>query len=487
MKGRFRLFMGAALFRFPSCQWRAKFTQVAKISVTCSLVALLLITLIPPRASAQKQQPEGPTLATDNDCQQPNILVIVSDDQPKESMRVMNFMQRMRGVVRFSNFYLNFGLCCPSRATIMTGLYSHHHGVENNGEGYQLDANQTIFVALDRAGYDTALIGKFMNGFPWDRGKRWVPSGLDHSLVFGGGYYDYRAFENGKVVRYGHRPEDYKTDVQIAMALDFIKSTREDPFFLIWAPEAPHAPRIPAPRDRNGFRKINYHSPAIDESDIRDKPAWVQDLPLVDLAEMRERRRGVYRTLQSVDRGIRRMFAALRRKGKLDCTVLFYLTDNGFAFGEQRWIGKRCPYDACMGSPLYVRLPSLKGRRRVAIPTSNVDIAPTIAELARASLLRKPDGRSLLPLLEDRKVRWRRGVLLRGHSYGQKAYDVYKALKQDFDFWGVRTQRWKYIEYRTGEQELYDIRRDKWELHNLVGKGYPKVTRDLARVLRKLR
>lgn len=456
---------------------------------TCLTLSFLLLGILLPEAG-KSQTAEKPETQVATSCEQPNILLVISDDQPLESMKYMDFMSGMDEVIRWDNFYHNFGLCCPSRASIMTGLYSHHTGVENNGEGYKLDASKTIFVSLKNAGYDTALIGKFLNGFPWNRGKKWTPPGIDETLVFAGkGYYHYRVFANGVIKKYGYGSRNYKTDVQADMAVDYIRSRGEDPFFLTWAPEAPHSPRTPANRHKGLFAGTNFSTPAINEASLADKPAWVQGLPLVDASKMTEKRRDVYRSLQAVDDGVRAMYKALKKEGKLDCTVIVYTTDNGFAFGEHRWVGKRCPYDACNQGPLWIRVPGQQSRH-IATPVSNVDIAPTIAEMAGAKLLRNPDGSSLLPMIKGEKSKWRKGVLLRGHSYGDKAYDVYSQLKMDFDFWGVRTQKWKYIEYSSGEKELYHMSKDRFELNNLAqveGKGYRKVKKALSRLIYKLK
>jgi arylsulfatase A-like enzyme len=233
-------------------------------------------------------------------------------------------------------------------------------------------------VWLHRAGYFTGLVGKYLNRYPFGRGP-YVPLGWDRwagKMQGGGGsvYYHYTLVEQGFPVPYGSEPEDYSTDVIAAWAVEFIRTVPEDrPFFLEITPTAPHSPWIPAPRDAGAYASTPVaEPPSVGEEDVSDKPAWIRGLPergpgvraLID-----QDRRRAYEALRSVDDAVRKVVEALRERGELEDTVILYLTDNGFSFGEHRWVGKQCPYEECIRTPFLVRYPGAPphadGHRRI--------------------------------------------------------------------------------------------------------------------------
>jgi arylsulfatase A-like enzyme len=422
-----------------------------------------------------------------------NVVVILTDDQTADSLprepSVMPFLQAAAGDptehwVTFPSAFVNTPLCCPSRATLLTGRYAHHHGVLTNEDGARLDEATTVAAWLDAAGYHTGLVGKYLNAYPFGRSS-FVPAGWDEWWGKAQGpatslYYDYTLIEQGAAVRFGDAPEDYLTDVLADRAVGFIRDAPEDePFFLWFAPTAPHPPWVPAPRHVGAFAGLPISSPpSVGEADVSDKPAWVRVLPEIDPAKratLLEQHRESFETLLAVDDAIRSIVGALRTRGDLERTVIAFVSDNGYSFGEHRWIAKRCPYDECTGVPFLVRYPPVQGRVEPAL-VSAVDLAPTIAELAGVAPPAFVDGTSLVPVLE-------------GHEGGSGT--VYSEWVGDADipaWWQLRTSTFAYIELGTGERELYDLRADPYELENAIhDSAYASVVERFAVALERFR
>ncbi len=424
----------------------------------------------------------------------PNIVLILTDDQTADSLPheppVMPFLQaRIEDPgdhwVAFASAFVNTPLCCPSRASLLTGRYSHETGVRTNLDGAALDEGDVLPVWLHRSGYRTAMIGKYLNEYPFD-GLPSVPPGWDEWLAKRQGaqssaYYDYAVVNRGATARHGTLAADYSTDVFADAAVDFIRTAPPThPFFLLVAPTAPHRPWTPAPRDAGAYASMPVAVPAnVGEPDVSDKPGWVGALPPMTperVAQLREIRRRAYETLRAVDRLVARVLGALEARGLLDRTVVFFLTDNGMSLGEHRWVGKTCPYEECVRTPLVVRYPSATARVDDHL-VSNVDLAPTIAELAAVDPGRPFDGMSLVPLLEGYGDGWREAVLL------EYAGDVHVPA-----WWGLRTERFALIEYVTGERELYDLSSDPLQLWNrALDPEYSAEAARLAELLAALR
>jgi arylsulfatase A-like enzyme len=262
-------------------------------------------------------------------------------------------------------------------------------------------------------------------------------------------------------------------------AVGFIRSAPADrPFLLYFAPTAPHAPRLPAREYRGSWTEPIERPASFDEPDVGDKPAWVRSIGRFD-PETRQRlddeRTRQYETLRSVDDAVAAIVAALRARGELGNTVVFFLTDNGYAFGEHRWRAKSCPYEVCVGTPLLVRYPGATSRT-VTTPVSAVDLAPTIAALAGV----RPgpvDGLNLVPTLEGRPGPARAGLLIQ-----------FPGDARIPGWWQVRTERYAYVEYDTGETELYDAVRDPDQLTNVAGTAAGAgVAAELSALLHELR
>jgi arylsulfatase A-like enzyme len=391
---------------------------------------------------------------------QPNILVILTDDQSYDSIpQTPAPMPYLQGRVlnpadhwaRFSRAYLNTPLCCPSRASLLTGRYSHHHGVDDNSEGNKLDESSTLATWLDDAGYRTGLVGKYFNNYPWNRGNYTPPGWDDWAAVVGeiDLYYNYRINDNGTLTTYGTDPDDYSTDVLRDRALDFLDESSSDPFFLYFAPNAPHSPRTPAPRHAGlGTSFPNVRNPSFNEANVSDKPEWIRKLPLLNSNAIKKQdkfRRDSYLTLLAVDEAIAALIGEIEQQGKLDNTIIVFTTDNGFSYGEHRHQGKLCAHLRCSATPLFIRTP---GTTSAAIPglVSNVDIAPTLAELAGVVPASPVDGHSLVPLMTGAQTQVRQDVLIRW--IGNRFVPQY---------WALRNATYTYVEYANGEVELYDL------------------------------
>lgn len=432
----------------------------------------------------------------------PNVVVVMADDQTVESMRVMANVNSLIGAqgATFANSFVSFPLCCPSRATFVTGQYGHNHTVMGNAPpqgGYEKLAPthaNTLPGWLRAAGYQTVHIGKYLNGYGRQRPTE-VPAGwaewygsIDPSTYQ---FYNYTLNENGRLVRYGSAPQDYQADVYTAKAVDAVRrlAPRAEPFFLSVAYLAPHSggprepgdPRnqptpVPAPRHRNRYAAEPMPTnPAFNEADVSDKPAAVRRRPLLNpnrIAAVTENYRQRLESLLAVDEGVAAIVRALQEAGELDDTLVVYTADNGFFHGEHRISsGKVQHYEPSARVPLLLRGPGVPRGVRVTQPAVNVDLAATIVDAADARPGRVQDGISLLGLLRDRTRFVGRDVLLETPSYV-----------------AIHTPRYVYVEHTSGERELYDLVRDPYELASQhANPALAQVRSDLARRLIALR
>jgi N-acetylglucosamine-6-sulfatase len=436
----------------------------------------------------------------------PNVIVITTDDQTVENLRVMKNVRNllMRQGTTFDNSFVSFPLCCPSRATFLTGQYSHNHQAVGNSPAAgwdRFDHTNTLAVWLQRAGYATALVGKYLNGY-WKRAPRYVPPGWSEwhaGLKLG--YLGHTMNENGRVVAYrATNPRSYQTDVYTRKAVDVIRRRAPSPrpFFMWVSYWAPHhgTPRdlddpsdvlspSPAPRHRDRFALLRLPRwPSLNERDVSDKPAWVRRRPLLSvdrLAAMRERYQQRLESLLAVDEGVAAIVKELRKRGELSRTLLVFTSDNGFLEGQHRVpSGKTLLYEPSIRVPLIVRGPGVPRRLRLKQPVANVDLAPTIVDVANARARLVMDGRSLLPLFRDPRVEWGRDILIeRGPGarlFGPRLFTA------------IRTPRYMFAEHSTGERELYDLALDPDQLDNVSGAAAdPAFESELGRRLARLR
>jgi arylsulfatase A-like enzyme len=418
--------------------------------------------------------------------QRPNVVVVMTDDQDAGSVSVMNSLDRFvaqRGVT-FDNFFATFPLCCPSRASFLTGQYPHNHGVLSNGGpkggADELDDSRTLPVRLDRAGYRTGFVGKYLNGFSGND----IPPGWDEwNRTAGSKMYDYGLVQDGRRVAYGSRARDYQTDVVARKAKHIIATTpRSRPLFLTVSTLAPHGepgvdsrrnPR-PAERHRRAFERTSLPKPpSFNERDMSDKPRRIRDKPRITrrgARKLTERYQDRLASLLAVDDLVKKLVKKLRRRNELDNTVIMFTSDNGFMLGEHRVKGKKRLYEESVGVPLVMSGPGIPGgltRRQV---TGNIDLAPTILDLANVSGARRMDGTSLLPVINDPSVASDRELLLRNARST-----------------AIRTPDFLYADHRQNESELYDMRDDPFQLESLHDEPrFQDVKNDLEKRLRAL-
>jgi len=432
-----------------------------------ALVAPALLTH-PDHAEAQAAKP-------------PDVVLIITDDQRWDTLQWMPHVQELLvgPGMTFTNGFVVNPLCCPSRASILTGQYAHTTGVYGAGQFESFRDESTIATWLDAAGYRTGLIGKYINGY---QDATLVPPGWDRWLAFadpdGPGYYDYLLSDQGTATQYGSGPEDYSTDVFADEAIRFIRDTpAAEPLLLYFAPRAPHRPAIPAPRHVDSLLGLEpFRPPAFDERNVNDKPAYVRlHSPMNEDKEARidDLRRSQLESLQAVDEAIRAIIDELAAAGRLSHTLIFFTADNGFLLGEHRLLGKLVPYEESIRVPFVVRYDAA-----VTAPGSieelalNIDLAPTIVDVSGTQSDISFDGRSLAPLLVDPAGDWRTMFLVEHDRYPD--VPAYCALRT-----GTRL----FVRYATGEEELYNLVRDPAELVSRLSFSGISTLRDELREL----
>jgi N-acetylglucosamine-6-sulfatase len=461
------------------------------------MTRLLLVTLVLSGAFVA-----GSGSAADSPVARPNIVVVMTDDQTLESMRVManvNALIGRRGVT-FRNSFASFPLCCPSRATFLTGQYAHNHRILGNRPprgGYEKlvpTQTNTLPVWLRAAGYRTVHVGRYLNGYGLARPTE-IPEGWDEwyapvdPTTFR--YYGYTQNENGTLVTYGSSVRDYQTDVTTGKAVDAIRrlGRRSEPFFLSVAYIAPHngAPQepgdpagvatpVPAPRHKGRFDAELLPRPrSFNEANILDKPTVVMVRPeispeTIDGIEKNYRQR--LESLLAVDEGVAAIVRALSQAGELANTLVVFTSDNGFYHGEHRIpIGKVLLYEPAARVPLLMRGPGIPRGVTISQAVMNVDVAATLVQAAGATPRRTLDGTALLPIVRDRDRFLGRDILL-----------------ETPDYWAIRTPRYVFVVHRQGDRELYDFAVDPEQLTSIHARAsYTDVRARLAQRLQRLR
>ena len=399
----------------------------------------------------------------------PNVLVLVTDDARAETLQVMPKTRRWLadGGVSFPNGFATTPSCCPSRASILSGRYVHNHGVLRQQWGERLDQRTTLARYLKEDGYRTAMAGKFLNRWPLRR----PPPHFDRWALANGGYYDELWQVDGEV----RRVPTYSTTFIGDQALHWLAEFEADddrPWFAYLAPFAPHAPRVPEPR----YAAAGF--PAVDRSaagraaeraaDVAGKPRYLRAGRPVTAAEAAALRTGQLRTLLSVDDLVDRVLGRLEATGELDDTLVFFLSDNGYAWGEHGRVGKFTPYTESIRVPFLVRWPGRLPAGAVDDRlVATVDIAPTVLEAA--GIAADPgvpvDGRSLL----DGR---RRERLLAEYWRDQANAPGVR------DWAALRTAGWQYTENYDQPgggtfREFYDLHRDPGMERNLLADDDP--------------
>jgi arylsulfatase A-like enzyme len=412
----------------------------------------------------------------------PDIVLLIVDDLAEMDLRVWNRLPTIRRLfldqgIRFTDAFSNDPLCCPGRAALLTGQRTPHHGVLVN-DARAFDPRVSLGTELSALGYHTVYAGKYFNRT--ERLAQRHPPGWDHALVYSGGYWRVPLWKDGVAIRADGEEGSYTTDIIRRTAVGWLRQAPPDPLLLVLSPYAVHSGLTaegrqlgyempaPAPRHRGDPRCAGippWRPPAYNEADRSDKPAWLQASPRTPYRD------GwplglVCETLLSVDAMLAAVERTLIEQGRRD--VLYVLVgDNGMAFGDHGWAKKRVPYATRL--PLLMHWAAGLGTapRRIRSTVSNIDIAPTLCEIAGCTMGPFPDGDpvdglSLVPLLDGSVDRLPRDVLIEEH------HTTYTNPR-----WvGVRTTRgsplgsWVYTRYETGAEELYDLAGDPAQLEN---------------------
>jgi N-acetylglucosamine-6-sulfatase len=430
----------------------------------------------------------------------PNVVVIESDDQTVESMRVMNRVNSLIGDkgATFQNNFVNFSLCCPSRATFLTGQYAHNHKVVDNAPpdgGFPkfepLHGNNNLAVWLHDAGYNTAMIGKYLSYMkPSTEPPGWSEW---HAVVQGSEtVYGYTMNDNGTLTNHGEKPTDFLDDVLTSKAVSYIHRTapKPNPFFLWLTYTAPHVSgpdpnpnppygcdgaAKPAPRNAHAFDTEPLPQPPnFNEADVSDKPAAIRSHPVMNATQIANTQRHYRCALESVlavDRGVQDVVDVLNDTGQLANTLVVFTSDNGFLNGQHRlFLVKRHIYEQSIRVPLQMRGPGIPPGVTVGDLSINADLAPTILDVTGATAGDVMDGRSLIPFAQQPGVARGRELLI-----------------EEPTFEAIRTERYMYAEYDSGEKELYDLQKDPWELQSRDGSpAYASVQAQLGGDLHQL-
>lgn len=414
-----------------------------------------------------------------------NIVFILTDDHRYDFMgftgklpwlQTPNIDRLYRGGAHLKNAFVTTSLCSPSRASILTGQYAHVHQVVDNVAPVAPD---TRFFPqyLQQAGYQTAFLGKWHMGEEDDAPR----PGFSHweSFKGQGEYYNPTLNINGKHVSY--QDSTYITDLLTEHAVNWLKGRdKRKPFFLYLSHKAVHSPLAPSKRHRGRYQHQPYSLPPTYWQTLGDDykalgwPEWVKqqryswhgvDFPYHEHLSLEKLVQTYCETLLGVDESIGTVLDYLQQEGLDQNTLVIYMGDNGFAFGEHGLIDKRQFYEESVRVPLLAYCPALfKGGQTITSLVQNIDIAPTVLAAAGLQPPSSLPGRSLLPLLRDPTVAWREKIF----------YEYY----WEYDFpmtptvFGVRTDQYKYIRYHGiwDTNELYDLQRDPQETTNLIGR-----------------
>jgi N-acetylglucosamine-6-sulfatase len=464
------------------------------------LTVALTLLVVTGCTAAQDQPPapprtqeSAPVVPAAEAVAEPNIVLVLTDDLSDDLVPFMpNLLAMQREGTTFTNYTVTDSLCCPSRASILTGNYPHNtHIVKNNGTdgGFKLfhsrgEENSTLATDLKSAGYRTAFYGKYMNEYwpraSFDGGKTpYVPPGWDEWAAGGDAYkgFDYELNENGKVRKYGSRPQDYLTDVLSAKAQNFItaSATAKTPFLVEVATYTPHLPYTPAPQDAQAFPGLTApRTPAWDTVPV-DAPPWLinhSPMPawqkkMID-ASFRKR----VQSVQAIDRMLAALRATLDKAGVAAGTTVVFSSDNGYHMGEHRLNpGKMTAFETDIRVPLIAVGHGVRAGQTISAPAENIDLRPTFADLAGLPVNPAVDGRSLQPLLSGTLPhQWRTAALIEHSDPATDPKDPdYNRYSENIppSYDALRTPAFTYVEYVGGSREYYDLRSDPHQMLNL--------------------
>ncbi len=451
-----------------------------KVLFVCGIVALLVAPL--QAAEAQRATEDA----------RPNVLFILTDDQSRldaENMESLRSLVSSRGA-KMSRAYATTPQCCPSRASFLTGKYTKNHGVLSNVKPYAWDAfrdsggdKSTVATWLNDAGYRVGYAGKYMNNYGGQQNATtttYVPPGYDAWWGWQGGRRDYgREFKinaNGEIKSY-NATNLHETDYLSDRAEGFVRNSegRKAPWFFTLATNAPHTPHEALGRHAGEHAGDTMPlPPSYQEEDVSDKPAWVETAAERMPPEEHEGQwRNKMDDQEFIDDAIEDLTTALAETGQSDETYIIYAGDNGCANYANRVYCKGAPYEPSIGIPMSIAGPGIEPQENPAL-VGNIDVAPTIADWADASVPADVDGRSMAPILENPGADWRSSLMV----------DFYSA----HPYKGLLTSDGKrYFEYETGEREYYDLDEDPWQLQNSYNTLQPEQRDQLSRRLEALR
>ncbi|MEY4567678.1 MAG: hypothetical protein RLY14_2648 [Planctomycetota bacterium] len=428
----------------------------------------------------------------------PNVLVILCDDLRWNALgctghpfvKTPNIDQLAREGVLFENAFCTTSLCSPSRASILSGLYAHTHGVTNNFTEYP-QTLQSFPKKLQASGYKTAYIGKWHMGEGNDEPRPGFDWFVTHKGQ--GKYFDTEFNFNGKERKV---VEGYYTTTVTDMAVQWIDDReRDQPWLLMLGHKAPHSFYTPEKKYEKSFDHVDVNYP---HSAFRldGKPEWIRqrmstwhgiygplfefrkkfpDTSAAAVVDFERMVRSYWGTILSVDDSVGKLVDHLRTSGQLDNTVIVFMGDNGLLEGEHGMVDKRTMHEASIRIPLVVRYPGLASTvgKRVQEQVLTIDMAPTICELAGSTPLENIHGRSFVKLVREGDPDWRKAWLYH--------YNYEKQFPYTPNVRGIRTERWKYIHYPHGDgsadrhlAELYDLQADPEEKNNLAAQEEQK-------------
>jgi arylsulfatase A-like enzyme len=404
----------------------------------------------------------------------PNVVLIDTDDMNVTDLAVMRNTLALLGAhgTTFRNSYVSYPLCCPSRATQLTGQYAHNHGVLTDQRFTDLDSSNTLAVWLKRAKYRTAMVGKYLNGYGVVD-PRQVPPGWKQWFGLTGGTeqkrYGFKLNENGKVRNYPRKPANYIDYVLGTKVNGILKAWAPSPkpFFLYYNPNNPHGEKgTPVWSTRDPEPAPQYlgllgdtpapRPPNFDEPNMSDKPKQIRDIPRLsdqEEADIDRRYRGRIESLYSVDDEIKKIVGLVRKFGDKRKTFFIFTSDNGLEMGAHRIEFKDYLYEEGERVPLIIRGPGVPQNATRDQLVANIDLAPTIVALSRATPARVMDGINLLPLIRNPSASPDRSILFESFDLG---------------IYGVRRGPWSYNRYADGEEELYDLDSDPFQLSNVA-------------------
>ncbi len=442
---------------------------------------ILIIFLLLTSKSLNAAEKNDVNKTSKNQKQHKNIIFILSDDHRYDAMgfmKTIDFLETpnmdklaLQGA-HLKNACVSTALCSPSRASILTGMYAHKHGVVDNMSAVPSDL---VFFPeyLQKLGYETAFIGKWHMGEvqgddnPRKGFNKWI------SFKGQGEYFNPELNIDGKRIK----KEGYITDILTDYAIEWMNKKRDKPFFLYISHKAVHALFEPAPGDKGKFENVEIRYPASmadTKENYEGKPQWVKeqrnswhgvDYMYYGEFDYNSFYKRYCETLLSLDRNIGRVIDKTEKLGIDKNTVIFYMGDNGFVFGEHGLIDKRHMYEESIRVPLLAYCPgTINPGTVINEQVQNIDIAPTILEIASFKKPRQMDGVSFYPLLLNKKIDWRKEIF----------YEYYweRAFPQTPTTFGVRTNKYKYIYYHGiwDKNELYDLEKDPHEMNNLIDK-----------------